>query len=83
MAAKSQRRIYRRRPDLGAASAALGCDYSHLRRVVIGERKTPLLARYRAWKRQQRAAKLQALFPPSAAAEVARAATHLANPPQS
>lgn len=57
MAAKRQRRNYVRRPDLGIASAALGCNYSHLRRVVIRERKTPLLARYRTWKAAHRASK--------------------------
>ncbi len=48
MAAKSNRRKYVHRPGLAAAAEQLGCTYSHLRRVVMGERITPLLDRYHA-----------------------------------
>ena len=48
MAAKMPKRIWTRRPGLAQAAMELGVTLSHLRRVVIGERKTPLLARYQA-----------------------------------
>jgi hypothetical protein len=53
MAAKCQRRQYRRRPGLKEAANELSVTYSHLRRVITRERKTPMLVLYRAWKRQQ------------------------------
>lgn len=46
MAATAKRRKYIRRPGLASAAEELGVTLSHLRRVVIGERKTPLLGRY-------------------------------------
>ena len=50
---KLKRRSYVRRAGLLAAAKALGCNYSHLRRVVCGERTSrSLMNRYRAWKRQ-------------------------------
>ncbi len=70
MARQCAKRKLISRPGLLEAAAALDTNYSHLRRVVIGERKSrSLLARYRAWRKQQRAGLL----------EIARAATHLAN----
>jgi len=52
---KPKRRAYVRRARLLAAAKALGRNYSHLRRVVCGERSSrSLMNRFRAWKRQQR-----------------------------
>jgi hypothetical protein len=43
-----QRKIYQRRPGIVAAAKSLGVTYSHLRRVVAGERPgRNLLARYK------------------------------------
>lgn len=54
---KAQRRAYKRRAGLLAAAKNLRCNYSHLRRVVCGERRSrALLNRLRTLKRQQRAA---------------------------
>lgn len=51
---KPKRRSYVRRAGLLAAAKELGCDYSHLRRVVSGERTSRALAnRYRSWKRSK------------------------------
>lgn len=81
MAAKSSKKgLQQRHPGLAEFARIEGCDYSHLRRVIVlRERPSPLLKKFRAWKKQQRAAENAKLFPPAAAAEVARAATHLAN----
>jgi hypothetical protein len=58
MAAKRQRRQYKRRPGLGTAAVALGVTISHARRVWIGERRSPaLLKELRERIRQQRAAR--------------------------
>lgn len=57
MARQCAQQKYVRRPGLVTAARDLGCTLSHLRRVVIGERESrSLLRRYRAWKKQQRAA---------------------------
>jgi hypothetical protein len=53
MAAKRQRRKYTTRPGLTEAAAALQCTYSHLRRVILGERPSSLLAKYRALQSSQ------------------------------
>ena len=37
------------RAGYARAARELGCTPSHLRQVVLGHRKTPLLARYQAW----------------------------------
>jgi len=38
-------------PGVFQAAKELGCNYSHLRRVVIGERVSKsLMRRFRAWK---------------------------------
>jgi hypothetical protein len=53
MARQQAKRKLVERPGLLAAAAALGCNYSHLRRVVIGDRQSEsLMARYREFKRQ-------------------------------
>jgi hypothetical protein len=54
MAARRKHRIYQKRPGLAPAAAELGCTYSHLRRVILGERPSPLLTLYRAWKAGQK-----------------------------
>jgi len=42
------------RPGWFSAARELGCTYSHLRRVLLGERESKsLLARYNALKREQ------------------------------
>jgi len=57
MASQQARRKLVRRPGLIEAAAALGVTFSHLRRVVIGERQSiSLLKRYRALRRQRPAA---------------------------
>jgi hypothetical protein len=53
MAARTHRRKYVNRPGLSEAARALDCTYSHLRRVVMGERPSPLLKRYRIFKSSQ------------------------------
>jgi len=41
-------------PGVFQAAKELGCNYSHLRRVVIGERVSKsLMRRFQAWKRTQ------------------------------
>ena len=51
MARQRAKRNLVKRPGLLEAAAALGCNYSHLRRVVIGARPSKsLMARYRALK---------------------------------
>lgn len=58
MARHTAKRRQTPRPGLLAAAEALETNYSHLRRVVIGERKSrSLLKRYRQWKSDQRARK--------------------------
>jgi hypothetical protein len=53
MARQLTKRKLVERPGLLAAAAALGCNYSHLRRVVIGDRQSEsLLARYHEFKKQ-------------------------------
>jgi hypothetical protein len=57
MARRRKKRIWIERPGMMAAAETLGCDYSHLRRCISGERQSrSLLRRYRQLKRAQRAA---------------------------
>lgn len=52
------KRSYQRRPGIISAARELGCSYGHLRMCVAGDRQSEkLLARFRAWKRQQRTAR--------------------------
>ncbi len=51
MARQKTKRKLVKRPGLFQAAELLGTNYSHLRRVVIGQRESKsLLARYRALK---------------------------------
>lgn len=57
MARTNAKREYRRRPGLRTAAKDLAVSYSHLRRVVIGDRTSvSLMIRYDTWKRQQQTA---------------------------
>lgn len=70
MATAAKRKRAKRIAGIGIAAAALGVTRQHLGLVLHGDRTSPtLLARYHAWKKQQRAGLL----------EIARAATYLAN----
>ena len=54
MARHANRRKTRRLPGMKAAAKDLGCDYSHLRRVVLGLRESrSLMRRYTALKADQ------------------------------
>jgi hypothetical protein len=50
-----KKRRYQWRPGLVAAARKLGCEYSHLRRVVIQERRSKSLIRRYRWIKAGRA----------------------------
>jgi hypothetical protein len=55
MAGQQAKRKLVKRPGLFRAAQELDCNYSHLRRVVIGQRESKsLLTRYRAWQDGQK-----------------------------
>lgn len=54
MARRAKRKLTPR-PGWFQAAQDIGCDYSHLRRVLIGERQSKsLTAKFRAWQRSQK-----------------------------
>lgn len=80
MATAAKRKRAKRIAGITGDAAALGVTRQHLGLVLHGDRESkPLARRYRELKRQQRATKTAQLFPPAAAAEVAKAATFIAN----
>jgi hypothetical protein len=57
MACQLANKKVKRRPNWVRAAADLGVTYSHLRRVLIGERTGKSLRKnFRDWQRQQRTA---------------------------